>query len=1049
MDTSGYVVNGAGAGPSGYRLDGYFALLRGRRREVLRTLVITLVLSAVQWPMRQSALGNWDNAYPFSVSVPGRLSLMVDVAMIFAYLLLAYRSFGLLRALRPATWVLTANQVGVGLVLTGGMLDLWEDVRLWQLLPKREFGSQSLTLSWDDAVGVSLGSTTFSGVMVGTVLVGLALVLVTTVVGHKGASSRYVQPLDVSSHDMGGDIICCSGGGIRSAAFSLGGLEALSDAGIYSTARAVLGVSGGGYTAAAYHVARWNPTDDGEQSEEWPGRLPPGGAPPPYGLASPETGWVRRHTRYVLGSATVALQAVLSLGFGIAVNLLMLGALIGGLAWILAWLMLASGRLPGGGSFGAEWATVAHVWVLPAAGALVFVFRKVVERWWTSPSWLRSLSERAIGVLIVGGGAATALVLGVPWILQSLDSFANGNSSVWADLVRALGLSTSHSEVAPGSAVKTSGATVTTIVGAILAVLASLKSAGQESGPGSSGIGKLWAKIWAKVKDPVVPWLAAIVVALVVLVVLLRWVAALVANPALLERWGLAYAFGAVLIAAKIGTDANRTSLHHFFRERISGAFLVRRAGDSVEPLPYRRPVRFSRSGPLDGGPELIACAVANASDEEIVASKRGCVPFIFDRRSIGLTDRLLPPGEAQRNSAVYEFAADTFYRDATLPAALAMSGAAFSPLAGRENVRLGPYRAVLALANARLGVWLPNPLWIDEKGLFKRLRRLGRHEEAADVLCRLTEAAGARANLRLRLQEEEWDKYEELERLGRVVRADRQTLHDVLRRIAAINQQIAAATRQGGLLDPRQLHAQLQSDLDAATQRLNSSERAANDFLVVSFSAPPQTNASALFWSSVEGVRIIFKKPGLTRLAKEAVGKASIYDRFLYVTDGGHYDNLGLIEALRRRPARIYLLDASNDKEDTFRTLGRAIATARMDLDCDVKLDPRGMRRSAASPATAAWSIGSYKYASGEEGQILLCKAIMLGDLTWDIQTYADDNTDFPRTSTNNQLYSEFDFEAYRALGHAATTELIMSSVPPSEDEERPGPTIEVLVFE
>jgi hypothetical protein len=162
--------------------------------------------------------------------------------------------------------------------------------------------------------------------------------------------------------------------------------------------------------------------------------------------------------------------------------------------------------------------------------------------------------------------------------------------------------------------------------------------------------------------------------------------------------------------------------------------------------------------------------------------------------------------------------------------------------------------------------------------------------------------------------------------------------------------------------------------------------------------------------------------------LVKEALGKASIYDRFLYITDGGHYDNLGLIEALRRKPTEIYVLDASNDPEDTFKALGRAIATARMDLDCDLVMDPRGMRRLARTRSGAAWCVGTYSYPDGHSGRVYLAKAVLPDALPWDIESYAADNKDFPRTSTGKQLYSEFDFEAYRELGSSAVRALLQS---------------------
>ena len=49
--------------------------------------------------------------------------------------------------------------------------------------------------------------------------------------------------------------ICCSGGGIRSAAFSLGALQSLDAAGVLRRARYLSAVSGGSYIASAYAVA--------------------------------------------------------------------------------------------------------------------------------------------------------------------------------------------------------------------------------------------------------------------------------------------------------------------------------------------------------------------------------------------------------------------------------------------------------------------------------------------------------------------------------------------------------------------------------------------------------------------------------------------------------------------------------------------------------------------------------------------------------------------------------------------------------------------------
>jgi hypothetical protein len=173
--------------------------------------------------------------------------------------------------------------------------------------------------------------------------------------------------------------------------------------------------------------------------------------------------------------------------------------------------------------------------------------------------------------------------------------------------------------------------------------------------------------------------------------------------------------------------------------------------------------------------------------------------------------------------------------------------------------------------------------------------------------------------------------------------------------------------------------------------------------------------------------LRSVLERPGAYRLVNEAIGKTSIYDRFLYVTDGGHYDNLGLVEALRRRPKDIYVLDASSDAENSFSTLGQAIATARMDLRCEVEFNPRPLRRTGTDePALASYGTGPIRYEDKAEGTLHFVKAIVTDKLPWDVEAYAAQHTTFPRTPTANQLYGEFDLEAYRVLGREGTKALL-----------------------
>lgn len=972
------------SGP-GYRLNAHEVVRKGRRRELWRTIVLMSAFSTLMWLLRLNALGFLSLADDLKAEVPARLSVLVGAAVVVTQLLVAYRAWGLARSQRVDHVWLRGARFSVAAVFVGVALETVINLWFW--------------FSFDTARPMSLWY------FVGAELISIvALILVVAIaLGAKRRDQSAGPPMTLAEPpEPTGTVICCSGGGIRASAFCLGGLQELQRRGIYSGAAAVVGVSGGGYIAAAHHVLRWRSPGPGNAANATAERADWHQVPPAFAPGTPEVQWLRRSSRYLLDSAGALVQAVLSLAYGIAVNLLLIIVAIGSAAWLLAWLFLASGRLhlwqisdetpvdkelrealiaKGiGGSWGTWW-PVGWVWILPALGVALFLLEKAIDRFGTIKSaWVDGL--RLISRwLIIGGGLLAIAVLVVPSVVSFLSEYAATDGTyvgavlhrigfVPDDVCRsALEVNLSACGVTPTpndgtaalsagsvSSTKAVGGSVAAVVAAVAAVLASARSAGGDDP--SAGWRGLLNKVWAKIKDPLVPYAAITVIAIVGLVSFLREVARLVTNPDFITKWSTAITLAILLIAARVFTDANRTSLHHYFRERISRAFLLRRTKAKVEPVDYRIPLRFSAAKPpRGGGPRLVSCAVANVTDADVVPSKRGCTPFIFDHARMGLTDALLPAGAARRKSKVYEFAADDRFRDATIPAVVAISAAAFSPLAGRENVRLGPYRAVLALANARLGVWLPNPIWVDELILLKRMISLGRSAEAEAV----------------------WEGMDDDER-------------------AYARQYLSASAierveNKGPWPEPTRW------------QKFNDEARCA--------------------------ARGVFKKPGMFSLVREAFGQASVYDRFLYVTDGGHYDNLGLVEALRRRPERIFVLDASNDPEDTFRALGHAIATARMDLDCEVDIDPRGMRRTRDGRSESAHCIGSYKYNKDRSnrnvaGRIYLAKAIMCDGLPWDVETYANDNREFPRTSTGNQFYSEFDFEAYRELGVKSVAALL-----------------------
>ena len=150
--------------------------------------------------------------------------------------------------------------------------------------------------------------------------------------------------------------------------------------------------------------------------------------------------------------------------------------------------------------------------------------------------------------------------------------------------------------------------------------------------------------------------------------------------------------------------------------------------------------------------------------------------------------------------------------------------------------------------------------------------------------------------------------------------------------------------------------------------------------------------------------------QPTLGLLWAEAAGRLSYRATWMYVTDGGHYDNLGLVEALRRGASNIVVLDASGDKADTWFTLGGAIALARSDAGVDIQLDPTAMVRGGRglAPGQVVRPVGarpvprrpSHRPGSRElpaEGEIWVCKLGWWAGAPWDVRAYAKSHSTYP----------------------------------------------------
>jgi hypothetical protein len=122
--------------------------------------------------------------------------------------------------------------------------------------------------------------------------------------------------------------ICCSGGGIRSASFNLGALQALQRAGIFGKAKYLTSVSGGGYMAGAMTMLAGS-----EESLVWAD-----GRQQPFDPGTPEERYLRNRSSYLAPGMTGKLRLLANLLRGLLLNLVVLTAALVATGWALGWV---------------------------------------------------------------------------------------------------------------------------------------------------------------------------------------------------------------------------------------------------------------------------------------------------------------------------------------------------------------------------------------------------------------------------------------------------------------------------------------------------------------------------------------------------------------------------------------------------------------------------------------------------------------------------------------------------------------------------------------
>jgi hypothetical protein len=175
------------------------------------------------------------------------------------------------------------------------------------------------------------------------------------------------------------------------------------------------------------------------------------------------------------------------------------------------------------------------------------------------------------------------------------------------------------------------------------------------------------------------------------------------------------------------------------------------------------------------------------------------------------------------------------------------------------------------------------------------------------------------------------------------------------------------------------------------------------------------------------------YLRPGLSGLLGFRMDE---HGGFLQLSDGGHFENLGLYELVRRKMDLILVSDGGQDGDFTFADLGNAIERVRVDFGVNIRFDDECYTLEGVLPkpreaksetwrikfglAKRGFALASIWYPDRQScGVLIYVKATMVDGLPSDLYAYKAQNPEYPDQTTLDQFFDEDQFEAYRELGY------------------------------
>ena len=159
-------------------------------------------------------------------------------------------------------------------------------------------------------------------------------------------------------------------------------------------------------------------------------------------------------------------------------------------------------------------------------------------------------------------------------------------------------------------------------------------------------------------------------------------------------------------------------------------------------------------------------------------------------------------------------------------------------------------------------------------------------------------------------------------------------------------------------------------------------------------------------------------------RLFSEFLGRTNETDAYVHLSDGGHFDNSGVYELIRRRCRFVVALDAAEDVNDASENLAAMMRVVRSDFGIRIRIDTSPLKKDAAGLSRCHVAVGTIQYddvdPGAPAGTFVFVRSSLTGDEPSDLKEYAARDPRFPHHPTlPDQWFDATQFESYRALGY------------------------------